>query len=193
MLEVSQACQFFLPDTRGHHVLVPDSRSVVSYIHDQWASSQSDSTRWRTTFLCGLGTISAHWRRRMCRAKWTKEQTCCRGIMSLQRNGQSTRSWFRKCGKSLAELENCWPIGGQRFGNSIFTMHQVNKYHQISSYNSTWDLPTVLRALKGPLFEPLQSSRLRALLLETALLLALSSVKRVWNLQALSAKPACLA
>ncbi len=60
MLEVSQACQFFLPDTRGHHVLVPDSRFVVSYIHDQWASSRSDSTRWRTTFLCGLGTISAH-------------------------------------------------------------------------------------------------------------------------------------
>ncbi len=45
-----------------------------------------------------------------------------------------------------------------------------------------WDLPTVLRALKGPLFEPLQSSSLRALLLKTTLLLALASVKRVGDL-----------
>ncbi len=34
MLAVCQACQFFLPDIRGHHVLVcSDSRSVVSYIN----------------------------------------------------------------------------------------------------------------------------------------------------------------
>ncbi len=31
-----QACQFFLPDIRGHHVLIrSDSRSVVSYINHQ--------------------------------------------------------------------------------------------------------------------------------------------------------------
>ncbi len=56
----------------------------------------------------------------------------------------------------------------------------------------TWDLPTVLRALKGPPFEPLQSTDLRALSLKTALLLALASVKRVGDLQALSTSPACL-
>ncbi len=56
----------------------------------------------------------------------------------------------------------------------------------------TWDLPTVLRALKGPPFEPLQSTDLRSLLLKTALLLALASVKRVGDLQALSISPACL-
>ncbi len=55
-----------------------------------------------------------------------------------------------------------------------------------------WDLPTVLKALKGPPFEPLQSSSLRVLLLKTTLLLALASVKRVGDLQALSANPACL-
>ncbi len=49
-----------------------------------------------------------------------------------------------------------------------------------------WDLPTVLRALEGPLFEPLQSSSLRILSLKTTLLLALASVKRVGDLQALS-------
>ncbi len=55
-----------------------------------------------------------------------------------------------------------------------------------------WDLPTVLRALKGPPFEPLQSSSLRVLSLKTALLLALASVKQVGDLQALSVNSACL-
>ncbi len=54
------------------------------------------------------------------------------------------------------------------------------------------DFPTVLRALKGPPFEPLQFSSLRVLSLKTALLLALASVKRVGDLQALSVNPACL-
>ncbi len=55
-----------------------------------------------------------------------------------------------------------------------------------------WYLPTVLRALKGPPFEPMQSSSLRVLSLKIALLLALASVKRVGDLQALSVNPACL-
>ncbi len=56
----------------------------------------------------------------------------------------------------------------------------------------TWDLPTVLRALKGPTFEPLQYTSLRAFSLKNALLLALVSVKQVGDLQALSINPACL-
>ncbi len=55
-----------------------------------------------------------------------------------------------------------------------------------------WDLPTVLRALAGPPFEPLQSSSLRVLSLKTALLLALASVKWVGDLQDLSVNPVCL-
>ncbi len=43
----------------------------------------------------------------------------------------------------------------------------------------TWDLPTVLRALKSPPFEPLQSVDLRPLMSKTALLLALASVKHM--------------
>ncbi len=36
MLAVYQACQLFLPDIRGHHVLIcSDSRSAVSYINHQ--------------------------------------------------------------------------------------------------------------------------------------------------------------
>ncbi len=50
----------------------------------------------------------------------------------------------------------------------------------------TWDMPTVLRALKSPSFEPLQSVDLHPLTLKTALLLALASVKCMGDLQALS-------
>ncbi len=52
----------------------------------------------------------------------------------------------------------------------------------------TWDLPTVL----SPPFEPLQSVDLRLLMLKTALLLALASVKHLGNMQALSVSPSCL-
>ncbi len=67
-------CNFVLPDIWRHHVLVhSDSRYMVSYINHQGGHVWSD---WRATFLCGLRTICAHWRRRMCRARWTMEQTC---------------------------------------------------------------------------------------------------------------------
>ncbi len=57
---------------------------------------------------------------------------------------------------------------------------------------STWDLPTVLRALKSTPFEPLQSVDLRPLTLKTTLLLALASVTRMRDMQALSVSPFCL-
>ena len=55
-----------------------------------------------------------------------------------------------------------------------------------------WDLSLVLRALKGPPFEPLQSADPKSLSLKTALLLALASVKRIGDLQALSTSASCL-
>ena len=55
-----------------------------------------------------------------------------------------------------------------------------------------WDLSLVLRALKGPPFEPLGSTDLKSLSLKTALLLALASVKRVGDLHALSISASCL-
>ncbi len=45
---------------------------------------------------------------------------------------------------------------------------------------------------EGPPFEPLQSVNLRPLPLKTALLLALASVNRMGDLQALSMSPTCL-
>ncbi len=88
------------------------------------------------------------------------------------------------------------PIAGQSVGrdNSVFRFlkgaRRLNPPRPLTV--PTWDLPTVLRALKGPPFEPLQSTDLRSLSLKTALLLALASVKRVGDLQALSTSPACL-
>ena len=53
-------------------------------------------------------------------------------------------------------------------------------------------LPLVLEALVTEPFEPLELSSLKALLWKTALLLALTSAKRVSELTALSVHPSCL-
>ncbi len=88
------------------------------------------------------------------------------------------------------------PIAGQSVGRDNSVVRFLKGARRLNPPRPltvpTWDLPTVLRALKGPPFEPLQSTDLRSLLLKTALLLALASVKRVGDLQALSTSPACL-
>ena len=55
-----------------------------------------------------------------------------------------------------------------------------------------WDLSTVLAAMKGPPFEPIQTVSLKHLSFKTVFLLALASVKRIGDLHALSVSPACL-
>ncbi len=88
------------------------------------------------------------------------------------------------------------PIAGQSVGRDNSVVRFLKGAKRLTPPRPltvpTWDLPTVLRALKGPPFEPLQSTNLRSLSLKTALLLALASVKRVGDLQALSISPACL-
>ncbi len=75
------------------------------------------------------------------------------------------------------------PIAGQSVGRDNSVVHFLKGARRLNPPRPltvpTWDLPTVLRALKGPPFEPLQSTDLRSLSLKTALLLALASVKRV--------------
>ncbi len=56
----------------------------------------------------------------------------------------------------------------------------------------SWDLPSVLSALKGDPFGPLQSVELKFLSLKTVLLAALATVKRVGDLQAFSVDDSCL-
>ncbi|KAI2660031.1 ORF V: Enzymatic polyprotein [Labeo rohita] len=56
----------------------------------------------------------------------------------------------------------------------------------------TWDLVVVLEALCGPPFEPIEESSDHHLSVKTVLLLALTSLKRVGDLQALSVAPSHL-
>ncbi|KAL0149970.1 hypothetical protein M9458_054629, partial [Cirrhinus mrigala] len=56
----------------------------------------------------------------------------------------------------------------------------------------SWDLAVVFQALQQDRFEPLQSVNIDALSLKMALLTALTSVKRVGDLQALSVNSSCL-
>ncbi|KAL0203247.1 hypothetical protein M9458_001265, partial [Cirrhinus mrigala] len=56
----------------------------------------------------------------------------------------------------------------------------------------SWDLSVVLLGLQRESFEPLQSVELGALSMKTALLIALTSLKRVGDLQALSVCDECL-
>ncbi len=65
-----------------------------------------------------------------------------------------------------------WLLGGQ-----IITFLQGAKRMNPPRPRTVppWDLTTVLRALKGPLFEPLKSSSLRVLSLKTTLLLVYST------------------
>ncbi len=88
------------------------------------------------------------------------------------------------------------PIAGRSVGRDSAVIQFLRSARRMNPPHlctvSPWDLPTVLRALKGLPYEPLQSSSLRVLSLKTTLLLALASVKRVGDLQALSVNPVCL-
>ncbi len=88
------------------------------------------------------------------------------------------------------------PIDGQSVGRNNLVVHFLKGSRRPNPpcpvTVPTWDLPTVLRALKSHYFEPLQSVVLRLLTLKTALLLALASVKRMGDLQVLSDSPSCL-
>ncbi len=88
------------------------------------------------------------------------------------------------------------PIDGQSVGrNNLvvrFLMGPRRLNPPLPVTVPTWDLPTVLRALKSPPFELLQSVDLRPLMLKTTLLLALATVKCMGDLQALSVSPSCL-
>ncbi len=104
MLAVCRACQFFLPDLIGCHVLIrSDNMSVVSYINfPREVSTRSASLFWQSTFWNGLSSTCARWGQHTCRADWTKERICYLGAMSPQRSGCSIRRWFRRSGRPLA-------------------------------------------------------------------------------------------
>ncbi len=63
---------------------------------------------------------------------------------------------------------------------------------RVRSHVPPWDLAVVLEALCKPPFEPIEEASERLLTLKMVLLLAISSLKRVGDLQALSVAPSFL-
>ncbi|XP_051756701.1 uncharacterized protein LOC127516273 [Ctenopharyngodon idella] len=88
------------------------------------------------------------------------------------------------------------PIAGQSIGRNNLVVRFLKGSRRLNLPRPltvpTWDLSVVLRGLKDPPFEPIQTADRWLLSLKTALLLALALVKRVGDLQALSVSPSCL-
>ncbi len=112
------------------------------------------------------------------------------GILDKQRSSSTIKVY------SAAIAAFHAPIAGRSVGKDSAVIQFLQAARRINPICPRtvppWDLPTVLRPLNGPPFEPLQSSSLRVLSLKAALLLTLASVNRVGDLQALSVNPACL-
>ncbi len=87
------------------------------------------------------------------------------------------------------------PLGGQSVGKDPLVTHflcgVMRLRPQIRSRVPPWDLAVVLEALCRPPFEPIEEISDR-LTLKTVFLLAISSLKRVGDLQALSVAPSYL-
>ncbi|KAL0165753.1 hypothetical protein M9458_037597, partial [Cirrhinus mrigala] len=89
------------------------------------------------------------------------------------------------------------PIAGQSIGRNNLVVRFLKGSRRMNPSRPhtipTWDLSTVLRALKSSPFEPLSDADLKTLTLKSALLLALVSVKRIGDLQAPPViSPSCL-
>ncbi len=84
MLVVGQACQVFLPDIWGHHVLVcSDSRSVVTYINHQGGLISKQ--------LCTLANDLLEWAQNNLRS--LKATHVNQGADMLSRNNISSEEW----------------------------------------------------------------------------------------------------
>ena len=85
-------------------------------------------------------------------------------------------------------------------GRSAFSQTLMSQFLQgvrrlrpvVHASTPQWDLPLVLEALVSEPFEPLELSSLKALLWKTALLLALTSAKRLSELTSLLVHLSCL-
>ncbi len=101
MLALCHACQFFLPDIRGHHVLV---RSVRGVLHKSPGRPRLEATLHAGERPSCVGSEqSALTKGSLCAGQvepWNSQ-----GTMSPQGNGRSTCSQFRTFGKSMTELE----------------------------------------------------------------------------------------
>ncbi len=88
------------------------------------------------------------------------------------------------------------PVGDQSIGRNLLVTRFLRGIRRlrppVCPIMPTWDLAVVLEALSKAQFEPLEEVPLRFLTVKTVFLLAISSLKRVGDLQALSVVPSCL-
>ncbi len=164
MLAVYLGLCTFLPNLRGHHVLVClDTMTVVSFINHQGGLSS------KRLFILAE-----------CILEWAQlNLLLLRATHVLGRLNQ---------GADMLSRSNV--------PSDKWTLHQQGGSRRLNPpcpiTVPTWDLSTVLRALKRPPFELLQSIDLLSQTLKSTLLLALASVKHMGDLQALSVSPSCL-
>lgn len=106
-----------------------------------------------------------------------------------------------RAASTLGVFASAITTGHQGFGRYSARSHPLIKRFLRGAYRvrppprqgvPPWDLQTVLDGLVGPPFEPLEQTEIRLLSFKTALLLALSSTKRVGDLCALSVHPSCM-
>ncbi|XDV39759.1 hypothetical protein PO909_008949 [Leuciscus waleckii] len=88
------------------------------------------------------------------------------------------------------------PVGGISLGRDPLITRFLRGTLRLRPATRTrmpaWDLALVLEGLSGAPFEPLESVSEKFLTFKTVFLLAISSLKRVGDLQALSVSPTCL-
>jgi len=88
------------------------------------------------------------------------------------------------------------PVSGQSLGRNDLVVRFLRGARRLNPPRPpsvpSWDLSTVLEAMKGAPFEPIQLSDMKHLSLKTVFLMALASVKRIGDLQALSVSASCM-
>lgn len=88
------------------------------------------------------------------------------------------------------------PIGGVSVGRHLLVSRFLQGMRRLRPFRpvriSSWDLAIVKEGLAGQPFEPLESVSEKFLTLKTIILVALSSLKRIGDLQALSVSLSCM-
>ncbi|KAL0190467.1 hypothetical protein M9458_013165, partial [Cirrhinus mrigala] len=105
-----------------------------------------------------------------------------------------SREFWREFAGTIAAISAYHaPLGGLSVGKdplvTRFLCGVLRLRPPVRPHVPTWDLAVVLEALCRPPFKPIEEISLWFLTIKTALLLALTSLKRVGDLQALSVAP----
>ncbi|XP_053090651.1 uncharacterized protein LOC128318504 [Pangasianodon hypophthalmus] len=191
MLAVFLALKHFLPDLRGRHVLVrTDNTTVVSYINCQgglrsrplyrlalqilvW--SQGNLLSLRAAYIPGHLNVGADALSRqgpeVVEVIWCMFSRAQVDLFATQETSHCPL-WFSLTHPAPLGLDAMVPPARSRV--------------------PSWDLAVVLEALCKPPFQPIEEISDRLLTLKTAFLLAISSLRRVGDLQALSVAPSYL-